>query len=67
MSNKDQLSLMLMAAGIFLLFYNVSSLARVATTPGNGQVIAQQQQIADTFYELKLIPRKIVTKDALLA
>ncbi|QNB16173.1 sulfonate ABC transporter substrate-binding protein [Paraburkholderia tropica] len=35
--------------------------------PIDAEVIAQQQQIADTFYELKLIPRKIVTKDALLA
>ncbi|MBN3810033.1 sulfonate ABC transporter substrate-binding protein [Paraburkholderia sp. Ac-20347] len=35
--------------------------------PIDATVIAQQQQIADTFYELKLIPRKIVTKDALLA
>ncbi|WP_176080269.1 sulfonate ABC transporter substrate-binding protein [Paraburkholderia tropica] len=35
--------------------------------PIDAEVIAQQQQIADTFYELELIPRKIVTKDALLA
>jgi len=30
-------------------------------------VIAQQQKIADTFYDLKIIPRRVVTKDAVLA
>jgi sulfonate transport system substrate-binding protein len=35
--------------------------------PINADVLAEQQRIADTFYELKLIPRKIVTKDAVLA
>ena len=35
--------------------------------PIDAEVLAEQQHIADTFYELKLIPRKIVTKDATLA
>ena len=35
--------------------------------PIDAEVLAEQQRIADTFYELKLIPRKIVTKDATLA
>lgn len=35
--------------------------------PVDAEVLAEQQRIADTFYELKLIPRKIVTKDAVLA
>jgi sulfonate transport system substrate-binding protein len=30
-------------------------------------VLEEQQRIADAFYELKLIPRKIVTKQAVLA
>jgi sulfonate transport system substrate-binding protein len=34
--------------------------------PINADVLAEQQRIADTFFELKLIPRKIVTKDAVL-
>nr|WP_244818180.1 sulfonate ABC transporter substrate-binding protein [Caballeronia sp. Lep1P3] len=34
--------------------------------PIDGSVLAQQQRIADAFYDLKLIPRKIVTKDAAL-
>jgi sulfonate transport system substrate-binding protein len=35
--------------------------------PVDASVLAEQQRIADTFYELKLIPRKIVVKDATLA
>jgi len=35
--------------------------------PIDAAVLAEQQRIADAFYELKLIPRKIVTKDATLA
>ncbi|RFU45064.1 sulfonate ABC transporter substrate-binding protein [Paraburkholderia sp. DHOC27] len=35
--------------------------------PVDANVLAEQQRIADTFYELKLIPRKIVVKDAVLA
>ena len=35
--------------------------------PISPDVLAEQQRIADTFLELKLIPRKIVTKDAVLA
>jgi sulfonate transport system substrate-binding protein len=35
--------------------------------PVDAEVLAEQQRIADTFYELKLIPKKIVTKDATLA
>jgi sulfonate transport system substrate-binding protein len=35
--------------------------------PIDAEVLAEQQRIADTFYELKLIPRKIVTRDATLA
>ncbi|PXW25583.1 sulfonate ABC transporter substrate-binding protein [Paraburkholderia caballeronis] len=35
--------------------------------PVDADVLAEQQRIADTFYELKLIPRRIVTKDAVLA
>jgi len=35
--------------------------------PADAAVIAEQQRIADVFYQLKLIPRPIVTKDALLA
>jgi sulfonate transport system substrate-binding protein len=35
--------------------------------PIDAEVLAEQQRIADAFYELKLIPRKIVTKDATLA
>jgi sulfonate transport system substrate-binding protein len=34
--------------------------------PINADVLNEQQRIADTFFELKLIPRKIVTKDAVL-
>ncbi|MDR5741374.1 sulfonate ABC transporter substrate-binding protein [Caballeronia sp. LZ016] len=34
--------------------------------PIDSSVLEQQQRIADSFYELKLIPRKIVTKDAAL-
>lgn len=30
-------------------------------------VIAQQQKIADTFYDLKIIPRRVVAKEAVLA
>jgi sulfonate transport system substrate-binding protein len=35
--------------------------------PIDDTVLAEQQKIADTFFELKLIPRKIVTKQAVLA
>jgi sulfonate transport system substrate-binding protein len=35
--------------------------------PIDGAVLEEQQRIADTFYELKLIPHKIVTKEAVLA
>ena len=35
--------------------------------PVDDTVLAEQQKIADTFFELKLIPRKIVTKQAVLA
>lgn len=35
--------------------------------PIDDNVLAEQQRIADTFYELKLIPRKIVTKEAVLS
>ncbi|WP_284507296.1 sulfonate ABC transporter substrate-binding protein [Caballeronia sp. ATUFL_M2_KS44] len=35
--------------------------------PIDAAVLDQQQRIADAFYDLKLIPRKIVTKDAALA
>jgi sulfonate transport system substrate-binding protein len=35
--------------------------------PIDANVLAQQQRIADTFSELRLIPTKIVTKDAALA
>jgi sulfonate transport system substrate-binding protein len=34
--------------------------------PIDAGVLAEQQRIADAFFELKLIPRKIVTKDAVL-
>ncbi len=34
--------------------------------PVTPQVIAEQQKIADAFYELKLIPKKISVKDAVL-
>jgi sulfonate transport system substrate-binding protein len=35
--------------------------------PIDAGVLAEQQKIADTFYDLKIIPRKVVTKDAVLA
>jgi sulfonate transport system substrate-binding protein len=35
--------------------------------PVDAAVLDEQQRIADTFYELKLIPRRIVTRDAVLA
>jgi sulfonate transport system substrate-binding protein len=35
--------------------------------PIDAAVLDEQQRIADTFHELKLIPRKITTKDAVLA
>ncbi|OTP80528.1 ABC-type nitrate/sulfonate/bicarbonate transport system, periplasmic component [Caballeronia sordidicola] len=35
--------------------------------PIDDTVLAEQQKIADTFFELKLIPRKIVTKQAVLS
>jgi sulfonate transport system substrate-binding protein len=35
--------------------------------PIDAAVLDEQQKIADTFYELKLIPRKIVTREAVLA
>lgn len=34
--------------------------------PINGKVLAEQQKLADVFYELKLIPQPIVVKDAIL-
>lgn len=34
--------------------------------PVDAAVLDEQQRIADTFYELKLIPRRIVTRDAVL-
>jgi sulfonate transport system substrate-binding protein len=34
--------------------------------PVDAAVLAEQQRIADTFYELKLIPRRIVVRDAVL-
>lgn len=34
--------------------------------PVDGKVLDEQQKIADTFYELKLIPKKISTRDAVL-
>jgi sulfonate transport system substrate-binding protein len=34
--------------------------------PIDAAVLEEQQRIADTFFELKLIPRKITTKDAVL-
>ena len=34
--------------------------------PINDQVLAEQQKLADTFFELKLIPREIKVKDAAL-
>lgn len=36
----------------------------IEVRPITDEVVAQQQQIADTFYELKLIPRQITVKDA---
>jgi len=38
-----------------------------AYKPIDDTVLAEQQKIADTFFELKLIPRKIVTKQAVLS
>jgi sulfonate transport system substrate-binding protein len=38
-----------------------------AYKPIDDAVLAEQQKIADTFFELKLIPRKIVTKQAVLS
>ncbi|WP_322104494.1 sulfonate ABC transporter substrate-binding protein [Paraburkholderia sp. J41] len=35
--------------------------------PIDAAVIAQQQKIADTFYDLKIIPRRVVAKEAVLA
>jgi sulfonate transport system substrate-binding protein len=35
--------------------------------PVSDKVIASQQKIADTFYDLKLIPKKLVVKEATLA
>lgn len=35
--------------------------------PIDAPVLADQQKIADTFYDLKIIPRRVVTKDAVLA
>jgi len=35
--------------------------------PVDPNVLAEQQRIADTFSELRLIPTKIVTRDAALA
>jgi sulfonate transport system substrate-binding protein len=35
--------------------------------PVDAEVLAEQQRIADTFTELRIIPTKIVTKDAVLA
>ncbi|HEY3600021.1 MAG TPA: sulfonate ABC transporter substrate-binding protein [Paraburkholderia sp.] len=35
--------------------------------PVDAQVLAEQQRIADTFSELRIIPGKIVTKDAVLS
>lgn len=35
--------------------------------PVDAAVLAEQQKIADTFYDLKIIPRRVVTKDAVLA
>jgi len=35
--------------------------------PVDAAVLDEQQRIADTFYELKLIPRRIVTREAVLA
>jgi sulfonate transport system substrate-binding protein len=32
----------------------------------NGEVISKQQEIADTFYKIKLIPKKLDVKDAVL-
>ena len=34
--------------------------------PINAKVLAEQQKVADVFYELKLIPQSIVVKDAVL-
>ncbi|KAF3996419.1 sulfonate ABC transporter substrate-binding protein [Glaciimonas immobilis] len=35
--------------------------------PIDSKVLDEQQRIADTFYALKLIPKKIITRDAVLA
>jgi sulfonate transport system substrate-binding protein len=35
--------------------------------PIDAPVLAEQQRIADTFFDLKLIPRKITTRDAVLS
>lgn len=43
MSAKDQVSLTLIASGIFLLFYNLGSMTKVASI-NNGQVAQQVQQ-----------------------
>jgi sulfonate transport system substrate-binding protein len=34
------------------------------TEPITGAILAEQQRIADTFFDLKLIPRKIDVKEA---
>jgi len=35
--------------------------------PINDKVLSEQQKLADTFYELRLIPKEIKVKDASLA
>ena len=42
MSDKDRLSLGLMIAGVFLLAYNVGSMARISSSSGQ-QVLAEIQ------------------------
>jgi sulfonate transport system substrate-binding protein len=37
---------------------------RYTAVPVDAKIIAEQQTIADTFYRLKLIPRRIEVKDA---
>ncbi|MCX5497813.1 sulfonate ABC transporter substrate-binding protein [Kaistia dalseonensis] len=64
--NRDQVAAALSAAtGVDIEAQKLTAArGSFKVGPITPQQIANQQQIADTFYELKLIPRKITVKDA---
>ncbi|KAB8314827.1 sulfonate ABC transporter substrate-binding protein [Tolypothrix campylonemoides VB511288] len=66
--NKDQVAATLAPAlGIDLdIMKRATQRKKFGVVPINENLIAEQQKVADTFYQLKLIPKQIKVRDAML-